>query len=66
MFGDEYDNVVGPDSFTVITTLVLLLPPEFVAVITYVIAALGAAGIPEITPVTVLKFNPAESAGEIL
>ena len=44
--------------FTVIVTLAVPLPETFVAVIVYVFVADVAVGVPDITPVEVLKDNP--------
>ncbi len=49
----------------VITTSNVALPPAFVAVTVYVAASLVAFGVPDITPVAVLKLRPAGNAGEI-
>ena len=44
----------------------LLLPQLFCVAIVYVVAAVGAVGVPLITPVKILKVNPAGKAGVML
>jgi hypothetical protein len=51
-------------SLTVISTVVVALPPVLVAVIVYVAEEVIAVGVPEITPVDVSKERPAGSVGE--
>jgi len=43
-----------------------LNPPEFVAVTTYSVGALGELGVPETTPVDELKLSPLGKDGEML
>ena len=49
--------------FTVSVTVVVPLPPAFVAVMVYVAIAVIAVGVPDITPVLVLSDKPAGNAG---
>ena len=49
---------------TVMSTVVVALPPVLVAVMVYVAVEVIAVGVPEITPVDVSKERPAGSVGE--
>ena len=49
---------------TVITTPKVVAPPEFVAVTVYVAELVIAVGVPEITPVEVLKLKPDGKLGD--
>ena len=49
---------------TVMSTVVVALPPVLVAVIVYVAVEVIAVGVPEITPVDVSKERPAGSVGD--
>ena len=50
---------------TVISTVVVALPPVLVAVTVYVAVEVIAVGVPLISPVEVSKARPAGSDGEI-
>ncbi len=52
-------------SLTVITTLKLVVPPEFKAVTVYAVIAVTFKGVPDIIPVCSSKDRPAGSSGEI-
>ena len=54
--------MIGLILFTVIVTVVELLPVIFEAVIVYVFVAEVAVGVPEIIPVDVSNDNPAGKA----
>jgi hypothetical protein len=49
---------------TVMLRPVVALPPELKAVTTYAVAGVTAVGVPEMTPVEVLRLRPAGSAGD--
>ena len=50
---------------TVIVTSPVPLPPALIAVTVYVVGAVMLVGVPEISPVEVLKIRPCDSVGEI-
>ena len=50
---------------TVMSTVVVALPPVLVAVMVYVAVEVIAVGVPLISPVEVSKARPAGSVGEI-
>lgn len=56
----EYE-IFGALLLTVIVTLALALPVALVAVMVYVLVEEFAVGVPDITPVEVLKERPAGS-----
>ena len=49
---------------TVISTVVVALPPVLVAVTVYVAVEVIAVGVPEMTPVEVSRDKPAGSVGD--
>ena len=49
---------------TVMSTVVVALPPVLVAVMVYVAVEVIAVGVPEMTPVEVSKARPAGRDGE--
>ena len=49
---------------TVISTVVVALPPVLVAVMVYVAVEVIAVGVPEMTPVEVSRDKPAGSVGD--
>jgi hypothetical protein len=51
-------------SLTVMSTVVVALPPVLVAVTVYVAVEVIAVGVPEMTPVEVSKDRPAGREGE--
>ena len=55
----------GARLLTVIVTVVVALPETLVAVIVYVFDVDAAVGVPDITPVLVLKDSP-EGSGELM
>jgi len=52
-------------SLTVMDTVAVSLPPEFVAVTVYVAVELTTVGVPEIIPSVVLKTNRPGKVGEM-
>ena len=59
MNGEPAYEIVGAPAFTVNVTVAVVLPPEFVAVTVYTPAGfLVVVGVPEITPLEVLKLKP--------
>ena len=46
-------------------TVSVSLPPEFVAVMVYVVAVLSSVGVPEMVPSVVLNVRPAGKVGEM-
>ena len=50
----------------VIVTVVVILPPVFVALTVYIVVALTTVGVPDISPVAVSNRRPAGSAGVIV
>ena len=56
--------LVGGISLTVISTVVVSLPPEFSAVIVYVAVEDTTVGVPVITPVVGLNTKPVGRLGE--
>jgi hypothetical protein len=57
--GEPAYEIVGAPAFTVNVTVAVVLPPEFVAVTVYTPAGFFVRlGVPEITPVLVLKLSP--------
>ena len=63
-FSGEYETV-GTLSITSIVMVVVFTPPLFLAVIVYVVLVDNSVGVPEISPVPVLKFSPAGRFGLI-
>jgi hypothetical protein len=61
----EAEAKVGGVSDTAMETFAVVCNPElvWVAVTTYVVAGEDTVGVPEITPVAVLRIKPAGSAG---
>ena len=57
--------VFGAISFTVISTVVVPLPPAFVAVTVYTVEGERTVGVPLISPVVVLNDKPVGSDGAI-
>jgi hypothetical protein len=49
---------------TVMLRPVVAFPAELVAVTTYAVAGVTAAGVPEMTPVEVSRMRPVGSAGD--
>ena len=56
--------MVGGISLTVISTVVVPVPPLFVALIVYVAVEETTVGVPLITPVVALKVRPFGKDGE--
>ena len=54
--------MLGASELIVIVTVVVPVPLAFVAVIVYVVAEEVTVGVPDITPVVVLKDKPAGNA----
>ena len=50
-------------AFTIIVNAFVVDPPEFVAVTVYVALAVAELGVPEITPLLVLKLSPEGKLG---
>ena len=57
--------VFGAISFTCITTVVVPLPPAFVAVTVYTVEGEITVGVPLSSPVVALNAKPVGSAGAI-
>ena len=55
----------GDSSVTSIVTIVVALPPVFVAVTVYAAEEVTAVGVPEIAPFDVENNRPAGNAGEM-
>jgi hypothetical protein len=64
--GDAYDKVLGAMSFTVNVNVVVVDPPEFVAVMVYVVTVFNSTGVPEIVPVAGSNTKPPGKLGLML
>ncbi len=64
--GEAYDKVLGAISLTVNVKVVVVEPPEFVAVMVYVVAALISPGVPEMVPVAGSNTKPPGKLGLML
>jgi hypothetical protein len=64
--GEAYTKLAGAISFTAIVNVLVVDPPELLAVIVYVVAVLNSPGTPEILPVAGSNTNPPGKAGLML
>jgi hypothetical protein len=64
--GEEYDKAVGAISLTVSVNVVVVEPPELVAVMVYVVVDFISPGVPDMVPVVGSNTKPPGKLGLML